>query len=389
MELKYKIVILSGEPSGDFLGTQLMRALKRKMPVPVVFKGVGGEGMQAEGLETLFPLSDITFMGLFEVLPHLFQILSRIRQTVRFIEDWKPDLILTIDAPDFSNRVAKKVRSLGIPMIHLVAPSVWAWRPGRAKKIARLYDHLLTLLPFEPPYFEKVGLPSTFIGHPILESGADRGNGVTFRQTHGIHPDAPILMALPGSRKGEVTRHMPLFKGVIENLLSRYPNLRVVVPTVPSVAGAVRAFPWPQGTLIIEGSKEKYDAMAASNVALAASGTVSLELSMAKVPMVIMYKVSAITAFLVRHFLKIPYCTLVNILLNKPIIPEFVQYFTLDQVTASLASLLDPIKAQDQVTSCQEALTLLQVNDHLPSERAAEVIMTVMNRPEGQSYPPA
>src|SRR5690606_18985 len=213
----YRVFIVAGEPSGDALAAPLMRALRSRAP-HISFFGVGGPLMTAEGLKSLFPMDELSVMGLFEVLPRLPRLLRRIDQTADAARRIAPDVFITVDAPDFSFRVARKLLGTAFPKIHYVAPSVWAWRPGRAKKIAALYDHLLTLLPFEPPYFEAEGLPANFVGHSVVESGANLGDGAAFRARGGIGDSERLLMLLPGSRRGEVTRHLPIFRGVVTEL---------------------------------------------------------------------------------------------------------------------------------------------------------------------------
>ncbi|MDA0998848.1 MAG: lipid-A-disaccharide synthase, partial [Proteobacteria bacterium] len=209
------VYLIAGEPSGDALGAKLMTALRAETGGGVEFAGVGGAMMTAEGLTTLFPMSDLTVMGIAEVLPNILTILSRIRQTAADVAARRADVVVTIDAPDFCFRVAKRLKGKGIPLVHYVAPSVWAWRPGRARKIAALVDHVLCLLPFEPPYFQRVGLTATFVGHSILESGAGSGDGTGFRSRHGIPPSAPLLAVLPGSRGSEITRLLTAFGEIV------------------------------------------------------------------------------------------------------------------------------------------------------------------------------
>ncbi|MEX0582037.1 MAG: hypothetical protein WD185_00080, partial [Sneathiella sp.] len=217
-EGRYRDYILAGEATGDALAARLMAGLKERAKGGVEFHGVGGPLMSAEGLQSLFPMEELSVMGLLEVLPRLPQLLRRIKQTTTAAKKLSPDIFISVDAPDFSFRVARQLKESSFPKVHYVAPSVWAWRPGRAKKIAALYDHLFTLLPFEPPYFEAVGLPASFVGHSVIESGADKGDGPAFRLRHDIKPEEKLLMLLPGSRRGEVTRHLPIFREAVIQL---------------------------------------------------------------------------------------------------------------------------------------------------------------------------
>src|SRR5205823_8344848 len=237
------IFIVAGEPSGDALGGALIRALRKRTGGRMRVAGIGGESMAEQGVASLVPLSDLAVAGIAEVLPRAPLILRRVRETVQAIRQLRPDAVVTIDSSGFSWRIAHRLRRHGerLPLIHYVAPMVWAWRPGRARRMARWYDHLLTLLPFEPPYFQAVGLACTYVGHPVVESGADRGDGPAFRQRYDIDPDATLITVLPGSRRGEVHRLLPVFRAAIERLRQRFPALHVVIPTVSTVHEEVAA----------------------------------------------------------------------------------------------------------------------------------------------------
>ena len=220
------VFLIAGEPSGDSLGAQLMSAIKGVAGDRVRFSGIGGVAMQAEGLESLFPMAELSVMGLIEVAPRVPRLLRRLQDTVSAIARLRPDAVVTIDAPSFCLRVARwlkrgPARLRETPVVHLVAPQVWAWRPGRAAGVARVVDHLLTLLPFEPAYFERFGLRCTFIGHPVVESGADKGDGPGFRARHGIPASATVVCLLPGSRHGEVRRLLPVYRETIRRLKAR------------------------------------------------------------------------------------------------------------------------------------------------------------------------
>ena len=241
-----RLFVIAGEPSGDLLGARLMAAVKRRADRPVRFVGIGGERMVAEGLESLFPMEELALFGVVELLPRLPRLIWRLHQTVAAIRDQMPDAVLTIDSPGFTFRVGRRLRQgrhpvREVPLIHYVAPTVWAWRPERARKIAAFLDHLLVLLPFEPPWFEREGLATTYVGHPIVEGGADRGDAAGFRRRHGIDAGSRLLAVLPGSRMTELGRLLPDFGGALERLAPQYPNLVAVVPTLPRVAATVRA----------------------------------------------------------------------------------------------------------------------------------------------------
>lgn len=379
------IFLIAGEPSGDVLGARLMAALKQATGGQVRFAGVGGERMIAEGLDSLFPMEELTLFGLAELLPKLPNLIRRINQTAGAILAAKPDAVVTIDAPDFCFRVLKKVRRAdrGIRLIHYVAPTVWAWRPGRAAKIAKFLDHLLVLLPFEPPYFEAVGLPATFVGHSIVEAGVEKGDGAAFRARHGIPDTVPLLCVLPGSRRSEIKVLLPDFAATLALLKSKFPTLRAVVPTLGKVAAPVRAAAadWPVPTLVVEGDGEKYDAMAAADAGLAASGTVALELALARLPSVIAYRIHPPTYRLYRRLIRVKYANLVNIMLDRMLVPERLQGdCTPPKLAEAVAQLLEePAARRDQVDGvAQVARWLGQGGDKTPSQRAADAVLKVV-----------
>ncbi|HSR72174.1 MAG TPA: lipid-A-disaccharide synthase, partial [Kiloniellales bacterium] len=212
------VFLVAGEPSGDLLGARLMAALEQESGGRARFAGVGGSAMTAAGLKSLYPMADLSHMGLAEVVPHLPRLIRRLGETVTAIARLRPDIVVTIDSPEFSFRVARSARRLGIPLVHYVAPQVWAWRPGRARRLAQRVDHLLVLLPFEPAFFERFGLACSFVGHSVLESGAARGDGAAFRRRHGLAESTPLVAVLPGSRGGEVRRLLPVFGPALARL---------------------------------------------------------------------------------------------------------------------------------------------------------------------------
>jgi lipid-A-disaccharide synthase len=385
--------LIAGEASGDSLGARLMRALKHKLDGKVSFRGIGGPQMQAEGLELLFPHTELMHFGVVEVVRHIPRLLRRIDQTAREIVRVHPDAVISIDSPDFCFRVAKKVRKLSngvhIPLIHYVAPTVWAWRPGRAKKIARFLDHLLAVLPFEPPYFLREGLPCTFVGHSIVEGEAANGSGAIFRSRHNIEPRTPLLTVLPGSRTGEVTRLLPIFKQTVILLQAQHPDLQIVIPTVPHLHDrvATEIKTWPVRSYFVEGERDKYDAFAASHVALACSGTVALELALARLPAVIAYKINNLTAFLYRRFIRTPYANLVNIMHRKKVVPEFLQEnCTPEKLAQGIDRLLcDDVARQAQIAALASTAEWLGQGQFVPSECAAETVLAALH----QKQPPA
>lgn len=373
-EKHLKVYLITGEPSGDLLGARLMRALKEKGSVE--FYGVGGEGMQAEGMESLFPISDLSVMGIFEVIPHLKQILSRIKQTLDDIEKQKPDIVITVDSWSFSKQIHLGLikRKIKVPHIHYVAPQVWAWKKGRAKQIKKWVDHLFMLLPFEEKYFKPYGVHYTYVGHPVIEGGSDKGDAQRFITMHNLSKKDFIFTILPGSRKTEIKYLLPIFKQVVEQMAKQHKNLRVVLPTVETVREKIEkeTSTWNVPVLIVSGEMARYDAFAASNLALAASGTVSLELAMAKVAHAIIYKVSPLTGWLAYHILKIKYVNLINILSDRQIIPECLQDdCNLNKIMLELNRLTGQ-NGLKQIKDSQKALSLLGAgNSMTPSQKAA------------------
>ena len=340
-----KVYLIAGEPSGDLLGSRLMRALKKQMKGNVKFYGVGGETMAVEGLKSLFDIKDLSVMGFMEVVPSIPKILRHLNEIVKDIQKQKPDIVMTIDSYSFSARVHKKLQAIGYekPHVHCVAPQVWAWKKGRAKKIGQFVDHLFCLLPNEAQYFEPHGMATTFIGHPVVEGGADKGDAVSFRKKYHIPKNAKVLCLLPGSRKNEIKYLLPVFKESVAQLRGYVPNLYVVIPTVKTVSDRLidGLKDWSVPYIVVTGEKERYNAFAAADIALAASGTVSLELAMAGVPHLIAYKVSPLTGAIARRLLKIRFVNLLNILADEEIIPELLQEnCTVDKVVDTLRQLL-------------------------------------------------
>lgn len=380
MSTKTSVYLIAGEPSGDVLGGRLIRGLKALAGDDIAISGVGGPNMTEQGLQSLFPMQELSIMGIVEVVPKIPALLARIKQTTSDIVEKKPDVIVTIDAPDFCFRVAKRLAGQNIPIVHYVAPSVWAWRPGRAKKVAALVDHVMCLLPFEPPYFTREGVDATFVGHSILESGADGGDGIAFRERHNIPLNAPLLCVLPGSRHGEVSRLMGVFGETLQNVYAQIDGLHIVLPTIASVADHVRkeSQDWPN-TLVVEGDNEKYDAFAAADASLAASGTVSLELALAGVPTIIAYRMAPISAYIARKFVKLDYVSIINLILKREAMPELLlEDCTVEKLTPAVANLLasDSARAEQKVAFA-DALKQLRAEDSNPSDAAASVVYNV------------
>ena len=384
--------LIAGEPSGDLLGARLIAALRRHAgDGQMSFSGIGGERMIGEGMHSIFPYHELALMGFAEILPHIFRLKRRIRQTVEHIVEQKPDVVITIDSPGFCFRVIEQLRQQLPPdqlpkLVHYVAPTVWAYKPKRALKVKKLYDLLLLLLPFEPPYFEAVAMPHRFIGHPIVREWHEQpGESQAFRNQHGILPNAPILTLLPGSRRTELKRHLPIFCEVATRLSQRHPQLTTVMVTPPYLEAEVKAAlaHYPGHMVITSDLTQKRNIFAASTVALAKSGTVTLELSLARVPMVVTYKVSAISAWLMKRMIQVPYVNLLNLIAGKEIIPELLQErCTVPQLVSALEALLSS-KESRQTQREAAAAALAQLDDTsnptTPSDKAAEAVFELVS----------
>jgi len=371
-----KLFLIAGEPSGDRLGAALMAGLKSLTDVE--FAGIGGPLMQAEGLESLFPMEELSVMGIAEVLPKYLHLKRRIRQAAEAALASGADALVTIDSPDFCLRVARIVKAArpDLRVIHYVAPSVWAWRPGRAAKMARVIDHVLALLPFEPPYMTAAGMTCDFVGHPVVaEPLALPAEGQVLRGA------GPLLLALPGSRRGEVTRLAPLFGQVVGRMLAKHPGLRVALPTVRGVAGLVADLTadWPLRPQIIEDAATKRAAFAAADVALAASGTVSLELAANGCPMVIAYDMHPLTLWLMRRAALIDTVTLVNLVSETRVVPEFIGP---DAQPDRIAAALEAVLADPAPQRAAMALTMerLGKGGEAPGLRAARSVLRAIGQ---------
>lgn len=336
-----KLFLVAGEPSGDRLGAALMAGLKTLAP-GVRFTGVGGPLMQAEGMESLFPMEELSVMGIAEVLPKYFHLKRRIRETAAAMLESGAEALITIDSPDFCLRVARIVKAArpDLRTIHYVAPSVWAWRPGRAARMAEVIDHVLAILPFEPPYMTAAGMSCDFVGHPVvaepLASPAERA---------AFAGPGPLILALPGSRRGEVSRLAPVLGQVMAGVKAAHPAARVVLPTLRGVADLVRNLTadWPIAPQIVTDPGAKRGAFAAADAALAASGTVSLELAANGCPMVIAYRLHPVSFWLMRRAARIDTVTLVNLVSETRAVPEFLgPDCTAGRIAPALLDLLAP-----------------------------------------------
>jgi lipid-A-disaccharide synthase len=367
-----RVFLIAGEPSGDRLGAALMAGL-RALHADVVFSGVGGALMQAQGLHSLFPMEELSVMGIAEVLPKYRQLKRRIAQTAEAALAASPSVMISIDSPDFCLRVAKRVKAQrpDLPTVHYVAPSVWAWRPKRAGKMARVIDHVLALLPFEPPLMRAAGMSCDFVGHPVVAEAL-----ATPEERALMAGEGPLILALPGSRRGEVTRLAPVIAEVLAQIKVVYPAARVALPTVRGVADLVTDLSrdWPIVPQIIQDPAMKRAAFAAADVAIAASGTVSLELAANGCPMVIAYDMHPLTLWLMRRAALIDTVTLVNLVSDTRVVPEFIgANCRADLIAPAVLALLQG--AGDQQAAMALTMQRLGQDGTPPGLRAAQSVL--------------
>ncbi|MFT6651809.1 MAG: lipid-A-disaccharide synthase [Celeribacter sp.] len=372
-----KVFIIAGEQSGDKLGAAAMVGLKQLSDVQ--FRGVGGPLMAEQGLDSLFPMDELSLMGIMEILPKYFHLKRRIRETAEAAIAWQPDVILTIDSPDFCLRVADIVKAQSdLRVCHYVAPTVWAWRPERAAKMATKVDQVLALFPFEPPYFEAENLRCDFVGHPVsTEQIATDADVTEFRSAFQIG-DAPLVLVLPGSRKGEVARLSDDFGQSLGLFAKSHPDARFVLPMAGPVEALVRekTAHWPVRPILIQASDKdaKRAAFKAADIALAASGTVSLELAANQTPMVIAYKMHWLTQKIVERKLLIDTVTLVNLVSETRVVPEFLaQKCQPNEIAKALSEVLQNPDAQSAALDL--TMQRLGQGGEAPGLRAARAVL--------------
>ncbi len=391
IELPTKIFIVAGEHSGDALGAKLMSALTAKLGGHAQFCGVGGDLMAAQGLVSLFPLADITVMGLSAILKRLPFLVSRVYQTVDAALAAQPDMVVIIDAPEFTHPIAKRIRRRcpHIPIVNYVSPTVWAWRPGRARAMTPYVDHLLALLPFEPAEHERLGGPKcTYVGHPLLERLpwlADL-DPIPFARAHALDLAKPIVLVIPGSRRSEVERLMSDFGRAIALTHNRHRGLQVLIPAMPNVAALIEAkvATWPDALpkpIVFAGNDEiaKFSAFKLARGALAASGTVTLELALTQTPMVVAYKVDAfISTF--RHIIKAKTCVLPNLITGERAVPEFLQEkCTAENLAASLETMMaDSAERSAQLSELARVPHALALSHGGASDAAADAVLETL-----------
>jgi lipid-A-disaccharide synthase len=375
-----KIFLIATEESGDRLGSRLMKVLRQRLGESVQFEGVGGRSMAHEGLVSLFPIEDLSIMGFTAVVKQLPMILRRIRDTADAAIAAKPDILVIIDSPDFTHRVARRVRlrAPSIPIVDYVSPSVWAWRPGRARAMCGYVDHVLALLPFEPEAYRRLGgPPCTYVGHPLTEQVDVLRPGA--KELQRRHAPPPVLLVLPGSRRSEIGHHMPVFGATLGALQKGVESIDVVIPTMPHLLEKVTAAAasWPVQPRIVVGEQEKHAAFRVAHAAFAKSGTVTLELALAGVPMVTAYKAGAVEAWIARRAIRSSSVILANLVIGENVIPEFIQEdCTAEKLASALREILSDSPARRRQIDAFAGLdATMATGQKSPSVAAAEIVL--------------
>ena len=380
-----KIFLIATEESGDRLGANLMKVLRQRLGGAVRFEGVGGRSMAREGLVSRFPIEELSIIGLAAVVKQLPKILRLIRETAKAVTEAKPDVLVIIDSPDFTHRVARRVRAADpqIPIVDYVSPSVWAWRPGRARAMLTYVDHVLALLPFEPAAYRRLrGPPCSYVGHPLTEQLAALRPGADEQKRRDEAP--PVLLVLPGSRGSEIRRHMADFGQALGRLNGEGTAFELILPTMPHLQGAVTEAlqGWPVQPQVVIGEQEKRAAFRIARAALAKSGTVTLELALSGVPMVTAYKVGAAEAWIMRRAIKVQSVILANLVIGENVVPEFLQQdCTPEKLSQALREVLgDSALRRKQLEAFARIDQILSTGDQPPSARAADIVLATMRK---------
>lgn len=375
-----KIYLIAGEASGDNIGSRLMQALKKQYP-NVEFYGIGGSKMQACGMNLLFPSKDLSLMGFLEIIPHIPKILKRIKQTIQDIYHLQPDAVITIDSPGFCFRVAKAIKSkISGKLIHYVAPTVWAYRPERAKKIAQIYDHLLVILPFEPEYFTKEGLNTSFVGHSAIED-LKIYKKEEFRQKFNIKDDDLLLCLAPGSRRQEIETLLPIFLDAASRFSKRIDRKTIIaIPTQTQLKSLIESYTSELTITLVE-EKDKQALFSSSDIALTKSGTITTELSFYKLPMIVAHKINRFSYWLLKRIIKIKYATLINLLAEEEVIPELLQEkCSAELISDKLYKTSLPNNMSIYREKLESNLTKLKAGEEIPSNIAARIILNILNK---------
>ena len=379
------LFIVAGEPSGDQIGASIVRSMRRLYAGKINVFGIGGSRLLDEGLESILPMKNLSIMGLFEVIPSIPKVLYYLEKTKSQVLKSNPDVLITIDSPGFSFRLSKSIFLNGprFPLIHVVAPTVWAWKKNRAKKISKFLDHLLVLLPFEPEYFINEGLKTTFVGHPVIEEIRNNGSDNKYSSLlESIQDKSPVISMMLGSRISEIRRHLQLFIKTILILKNKFPNLILIILTFPHlekiISSQLNNYNIP--FLISSKTENRNNFFKVSDVAIAVSGTVTLELAMANVPMIVVYKTSRLTFHILKRMVKVKYISIINILINKEIVPEYIQNAAKPEFLAiALEELIVDKKCiNKQLQAFKYIRKLLRSKNKKPSTRLAEEILNTI-----------
>jgi len=384
-EIGRKIFLIATEESGDRLGAHLMKVLRQRLGDAVQFEGVGGRAMAREGLTSLFPIEELSIIGFAAVVKQLPKILRLIRQTATAVTEVSPDILVIIDSPDFTHRVARRVRASDpkIPIVNYVSPSVWAWRPGRARAMLTYVDHVLAVLPFEPEAYRRLhGPPCSYVGHPLTEQLAALRPGPAEQRRRDDAP--PVLLVLPGSRGGEIRHHMAVFGQALARLRDEGVAFELVLPTMPHLQAAVTEAlkAWPVQPRVVIGENEKRAVFRTAHAALAKSGTVTLELALSGVPMVTAYRTSAVEAMIFRRVLNVSSVILANLVIGENVIPEFLQEdCTPEKLAQALCEVLgDSALRRKQVEAFAKIDRIMSTGNQSPSVRAADIVLATMRK---------
>ena len=377
-----KIIIIAGEHSGDILGSKIMHSLKNFSNEEIKFEGVGGPLMKDAGLlKNIIPFNDLSVMGLIEILPKLPKLINHLNYLTNFIISRDPDVLITIDSPDFNFRLTKRLKNKNFSKFHIVAPTVWAWRPSRAKKISNYYNHLFTLLPFEPKFFKEHGLPSTYIGNPVLSS-MQKGNKNFIREKFNYDDNEKFLLILPGSRSVELKRMLPLYIETSIKIIKNLKNIKIIIMVPDEKINLTNILINKYVSLfkhspIVLSSKYKNDIFSSAHYALATSGTVSLELAYSNIPSVICYKVSGLTYLILKILVRTRWISLPNIILNESVFPEFIQSrCTVKNLYNSVYELiLNDHKVLRQKKLLNKAIELLLVSNEVMEKTLPSIIL--------------
>jgi lipid-A-disaccharide synthase len=385
-----KIFLIATEESGDRLGASLMKVLRQRLGGAVQFEGVGGQSMAREGLASLFPIEELSIIGLAAVAKQLPKILRLIRETAHAVTEVSPDILVIIDSPDFTHRVARRVRARdpSIPIVDYVSPSVWAWRPGRARAMCRYVDHVLALLPFEPEEYRRLrGPPCSYVGHPLTEQiGTLRPN--TDEQKRRTEAP-PVLLVLPGSRRSEIRHHMAVFGETLGRLRDEGIAFELILPTMPHLQDAISEGlkSWKVAPRVVIGEQEKRAAFRIAHAAFVKSGTATLELALAGVPMVAAYKAGSVEAWVVRRAIRVSSVILANLVIGENVVPEFIQQdCTSEKLVPALREILidSPLRRR-QVEAFAGIDRIMTTGDQSPGVRAADIVLATLRKARGSN----